>query len=61
MRTKSFKENTHFGALNLFPRKKGLNKIIRRLSTIEDLDVDFGLQHFKLCLFVNEGGEETNS
>ena len=28
---------------------------------LEDLDVDFGLQHFKLCLFVNEGGEETNS
>ena len=29
------------------PRKKCLNKVIRRLST-----VDFGLQHFKLCLFV---------
>ena len=28
---------------------------------LEDLDVDFGLQHFKLCLFVNEGDEETNS
>ena len=28
---------------------------------LEDLDVEFGLQHFKLCLFVNEGGEETNS
>ena len=27
----------------------------------EDLDVDFGLQYFKLCLFVNEGDEETNS
>ena len=28
----------------------------------EDLDVDFDLQHFKLCLFVNEGDEEqTNS
>ena len=26
-----------------------------------DLDVDFGLQHFKLCLFVTEGDEETNS
>ena len=25
------------------------------------LDVDFGLQHFKLCLFVTEGDEETNS
>ena len=24
-------------------------------------DVDFGIQHFKLCLFVNEGDEETNS
>ena len=28
---------------------------------VEDLDVDFGLQHFKLRLFVNEGDEETNS
>ena len=28
---------------------------------LEDLDVDFGLQHFKLRLFVNEGDEETNS
>ena len=28
---------------------------------LEDLDVDFGLQHFKLCLIVNEGDEETNS
>ena len=26
---------------------------------LEDLDVDFGLQYFKLCLFVNEGDEET--
>ena len=29
---------------------------------LEDLDVDFDRQHFKLCLFVNEGDEEqTNS
>ena len=28
---------------------------------LEDLDADSGLQHFKLCLFVNEGDEETNS
>ena len=28
---------------------------------LEDLDFDFVLQHFKLCLFVNEGDEETNS
>ena len=25
---------------------------------LEDLDVDFGLQHFKLCLFVNEGDKK---
>ena len=42
-------------------RKKGLNKVIRRLSTlVEHLDVDFVLQHFKLCLFVNKGDGETN-
>ena len=40
----NFKENAHFGAINL-----------------EDLEFDFVLQHFKLCLFVNEGDEETNS
>ena len=29
---------------------------------LEDLDVDFDLTHFKLCLFVNEADEEqTNS
>ena len=28
-----FKENAHFGALNLFTSEKGLNKVIRRLST----------------------------
>ena len=28
---------------------------------LEDLDVDFGLRHFKLFLFLNEGDEETNS
>ena len=31
----NFKENAHFGALNLFTsEKKGLNKVIRRLSTL---------------------------
>ena len=27
---------------------------------LEDLDFDFVLQYFKLCLFVNEGDEKTN-
>ena len=61
MRTKSFKENTHFGALNLFPSEKRFKENYKTAVNLEDLDVDFGLQHFKLCLFVNEGGEETNS
>ena len=39
----NFKENAHFGALNL--------------CTL-DLDVDFDHQHFKLSLFVNEGDEK---
>ena len=30
----NFKENAHFGALNLFTSEKGLNKVIRRLSTL---------------------------
>ena len=33
-----FEENAHFGALNLFTsEKKGLNKVIRRLSTLRTL------------------------
>ena len=27
---------------------------------LEDLDADFGFQHFKLWLFVDKGDEETN-
>ena len=30
-------------------------------TLVDDLDVDFVLQHFKLCLFVNKGDGETNS
>ena len=34
--------------------------VLRRLSTLlEDLDVDFVLQYFILCLFVNEDDDET--
>ena len=47
-----------FAVRNLLDGPKNLNKTPINL---EDLDVDFGLQHFKLCLFVNEGDEETNS
>ena len=54
----NFKENAHFGALNLLPRKKGLNKVIRRLTTLKTLTLAFNILN---CLFVNEGDEETNS
>ena len=54
----NFKENAHFGALNLFTSGK---KVEINLQDVEDLDFDFVLHHFKLCLFVNEGDEETNS
>ena len=58
----NFKQNAHFGALNLFlPRKKWLKLNYKTSINLEDLDFDFVLQHFKLCLFVNEGDEETNS
>ena len=30
-----------------------------RSVNLEDLDVDFILQHFNLCLFVNKGNKET--
>ena len=46
---------------SLYFGKKGLNKVKRHLSTLVDyLDVEFVLQHFKLCLFVNKGDGETN-
>ena len=53
-------EKAHFGALNLFTSEKRL-KSGYKTSINLDLDFDFVLQHFKLCLFVNEGDEETNS
>ena len=58
-----FKENAHFGALNLFTSgKKGWKKVTRRLSTLRTcLDFDFVLQLLKLCLYVNERDDETNS
>ena len=58
----NFKEKVHFGALNLFTWEKKRLKLGYKTSiNLEDLDFDFVLQHFKLCLFVNEGDEETNS
>ena len=42
------------------PRKKGLNIVIRRLSTLRTWMLTWMLnEDFKLCLFVNEGDEET--
>ena len=58
----NFKENVHFGALNLFTSEKRLKLSYKTSINLEDLDADFGLQHFKLCLFVNEDDhEETKS
>ena len=57
----NFKENAHFGALNLFTSEKRLKLSYKTSINLEDLDFDFVLQHFTLCLFVNEGDEETNS
>ena len=58
----NFKENAHFGALDLFTSGKKRLKLSYKTSiNLEDLDFDFVLHHFKLYLFVNEGDEETNS
>ena len=57
----TFNENAHFGALNLFTSEKRLKLSYKTSINLEDLDFDFVLQHFKLCLFVKEGNEETNS
>ena len=53
----NFKENAHFGKTS----EKRLKLSYKTSINLEDLDFDFVLQHFKLCLFVNEGDEETNS
>ena len=55
----NFNENAHFGALNLFTSEKRLKLNYKTSINLEDLD--FVLQRFKLCLFVNEGDEKTNS
>ena len=57
----NFKEKAHFEALNLFTSEKRLKLSYKTSINLEDLDFDFVLPHFKLCLFVNEGDEETNS
>ena len=57
----NFEENAHFGALNFFTSEKRLKLSQKTSINLEDLDFDFVLQHFKLCIFVNEGDEETNS
>ena len=56
----NFEEKAHFRALNLFTSEKRLKLSYKTSINLEDLDFDFVLQHFKLCLFVNEGDEETN-
>ena len=57
----TFKENAHFRALNLFTSEKRLKLSYKTSINLEDLDFYFVPQHFKLCLFLNEGDEETNS
>ena len=57
----NFKEKAHSGAPNLFTSEKRLKLSYKTSINFEDLDFDFVLQHLKLCLFVNEGDEETNS
>ena len=61
IRTKISKKKAHFEALNLFTSEKRLKLSYKTSINLEDLDFDFVLPHFKLCLFVNEGDEETNS
>ena len=55
------KANAHFAALNvnLFILKKRFEESFKMSVYLEDLDVDFVLQHFILCLFVNEDDDET--
>ena len=45
----NFKENAHFGALNLFLPRKRLKLSYKTSLNLEDLDFDFVLQHSELC------------
>ena len=56
-----FQRKCSFRSSKSLPRKKRLKLSYKTSINLEDLDFDFVLQHFKLCLFVNEGDEETNS
>ena len=50
-----------FGSGRVVNNFSALMKDVQQPVNLEDLAVDFGLQHFTLCLLVNEGDEETNS
>ena len=48
----NFKENAHFGALNLFTSQKRLKLSYKMSINLEDLDFDFVPQHFKPCVYL---------
>ena len=50
IRTKISKANAHFAALNLFILKKRFKESYKTSVNLENLNVDFVLQHFNLCL-----------
>ena len=49
----NFKENAHFGALNLFTSEKRLKLSYKTSTNLEDLDFHFVLQRFKLRILVS--------
>ena len=57
----NFKEQNLFWSSKSLYLGKRLKLTYKTSINLEDLYFDFVLQHFKLCLFVNEGDEETNS
>ena len=48
----NFKENAHFGALNLFTSEKRLKLSYKTSINLEDLDFDFVPQQFKPCVYL---------
>ena len=48
----NFKENAHFGALNIFTSEKRLKLSYKASINLEDLDFDFVPQHFKPCVYL---------
>ena len=57
----NFKSKCSFRSSKYLHLEKRFKESYRTSISLEDLDVDFVLQHFNQCLFVNEADDQTES